>query len=168
MNRCKHLLNSDSMKLLYYAFFHSHLEFSSTFLFSISSKNRQKIATLQKRAIRNLIGLPRFSHTAEAFALLEILPFDTLSVFNVLKFMIKFESRQLVSTFNGDFPKNREINPRILRNHEDYYIPRIRTKKMENMSPFIFSRISNNMKNIIPSYLFGDDYLEELKQNLLE
>ena len=48
-------------------FFHSHLEFSSTFLYASSIKNSKKIESLQKQAIRLLIGLPRISHTSEAF-----------------------------------------------------------------------------------------------------
>jgi len=48
-------------------FFHYHLEFSSTFLMLTSNKNIDKKESLQNKAIRLLIGLPRISHTAEAF-----------------------------------------------------------------------------------------------------
>ena len=34
MRKVRNFINNDSMKLLYNAFFHSHLEFSSTFLLS--------------------------------------------------------------------------------------------------------------------------------------
>ena len=72
------------MKLLYYSFFHSHLEFSSTFLMLTSNKNIDEIESLQKKAMRLLMGLPRISHTAEAFWALNILPFRKLEIFNVI------------------------------------------------------------------------------------
>ena len=66
--------------------FHSHLEFSSTFLMLTSNKNIDKIESLQKKAIRLLMGLPRISHTAEAFWALNILPIRKLGIFNVIKY----------------------------------------------------------------------------------
>ena len=72
------------MKLLYYSFFHSHLEFGSTFLMLTKNKNIDEIESLQKKAMRLLMGLPRISHTAEAFWALNILPFRKLEIFNVI------------------------------------------------------------------------------------
>ncbi len=87
MKKMKNFLSFETMKLLYYSFFHSHLEFSSTFLMLTSNKNIDKIESLQKKAIRLLMGLPRISHTAEAFWALNILPFRKLGIFNVIKFL---------------------------------------------------------------------------------
>ena len=56
------------MKWLYYSFFHSHLEFSSTFLMLTSNKNIDKKESMQLQL------QPRISHTAEAFWVLNILP----------------------------------------------------------------------------------------------
>jgi len=70
----KNFLSFETVKLLYYSFFHSHLEFSSTFLMLTSNKNIYKIESLQKKAIRLLIG-------SEAFWALNILPFRKLGIF---------------------------------------------------------------------------------------
>ena len=91
------------MKLLYYSFFHSHLKFSSTFLMLTSNKKIDKIESLQKKAIRLLMGLPRISHTAEAYWALNILPFRKLGIFNVIKFLFQFKEDQLPPTFKKDF-----------------------------------------------------------------
>ena len=56
------------MKWLYYSFFHSHLEFSSTFSMLTSNKNIDKKESMQLQL------QPRISHTAEAFWVLNILP----------------------------------------------------------------------------------------------
>ena len=64
MKKIKNFLSFETIKLLYYSFFHSHLEFSPMLT---SNKKIDKIESLQKKAIRLLMGLPRISHTAEAF-----------------------------------------------------------------------------------------------------
>ena len=74
MKKNKNFLSFETVKLLYYSFFHSHLEFSSTFLMLTSNKNIYKIESLQKKAIRLLIG-------SEAFWALNILPFRKLGIF---------------------------------------------------------------------------------------
>ena len=67
MKKIKNFSSFETMKLLYYSFFHSHLEFSLTFMILTLNKNIDRIESLQKKAIRLLMGLPRISHTAEAF-----------------------------------------------------------------------------------------------------
>ena len=51
-----------------------------------SNKNIDKIESLHKKAIRLLMGLPRISHTAEAFWALSILPFRKLEVLMLQNF----------------------------------------------------------------------------------
>jgi len=63
----KNLLSFETLKLLYKSLFHSYFEFSSSFLMLTSNKNIDSIESLQKKAIRFLMLLPRISHTAEAF-----------------------------------------------------------------------------------------------------
>ena len=68
-----------------------------------SNKNIDRIESLQKKAIRLLIGLPRTSHTVEAFWTLNILPFRKLGIFNVIKFLFQLKRDQLPPTFKKDF-----------------------------------------------------------------
>ena len=70
----KNLLSFETLKLLYKSLFHSYLEFSSIFLMRTSNKNIVSIESLQKKAIRLLMGLPRISHTAEALCALTYSP----------------------------------------------------------------------------------------------
>jgi len=60
-----------------------------------SNKNIDKIESLQKKAIRLLMGLPRISHTVEAFWALNKLPFRKLGIFNVIKFLFQLRGDQL-------------------------------------------------------------------------
>jgi len=52
------------------------------------------IIIIAKKAIRRSLGLPRISHTAEAFWALNILPFRNLGIFNVIKFLFQFKEDQ--------------------------------------------------------------------------
>jgi len=51
MQKIKNFFGFDTMKLFHYSFFHSHLEFSLTFLMLTSNKNIDKIESLQNKAI---------------------------------------------------------------------------------------------------------------------
>ena len=84
-----------------------------------SNKNIDKIESLQKKAIRLLMGLLRISHTAEAFWALSILPFRKLGIFNVIKFLFQLKGDQLPPTFKKDFIVSKNIKNANLRNKND-------------------------------------------------
>ena len=89
-----------------------------------SNKNIDKIESLQKKAIRLLMGLPRISHTAEAFWALnnEHNPLQKIRKFLMLK-NLKFKGDQLPPTFKKDFILSKNIKNANLRNRNDFYIP---------------------------------------------
>jgi len=78
VKKIKNFLSFETMKLLYYPFFHSHLEFSSKFLMLTSNKNIDKIESLQKEAIRLLMGLPRRSLDIGSFLGFEHTPLQKI------------------------------------------------------------------------------------------
>ena len=166
MRKVKNFLNYDSMKLLYYSFFHSHLEFSSTFLYATSAKNIKKIESLQKQAIRLLVGLPRISHTSEAFWALDILPFDVICRYNILKFLLQFKSGQLIPSFNTDFFLGSNLKRANLRNNDDFIIPRVQSNKVRKLPPYNFPRIWNEDKKLFPDKC-SFNYLSDLRENLI-
>ena len=167
MGKIKNILQFDAMKLLYYSFFHSHLEFSSTFLFSTSKNNINKIEAMQKKAIRLLIGLPRISHTSEAFWALNILPFKVLCQYNVIKFLHHFKTGQLPSTFENDFFLSKHIKKINLRNKEDFYIPRAKSSKIGMLPPHNFPKIWQENKHIFPKQ-YTVDLLSNIRENLID
>ena len=121
---------------------------------------------MQKKAIRLLIGLPRISHTSEAFWALNILPFSILGVFNVLKFLIQFKTGQLSPSFKKDFFTFKDINRLNLRNKEDFVIPRVKSEKIGRLPPHNFPKIwCNNKKSFPDAGPF--DSLSKLRENLL-
>ena len=79
-----------------------------------SNKNIDNIESLQKKAIRLLMGLPRISHTAEAFWALNTLPFRELGIFNVKKLLFQLKRDQFPPTFKKDFILSKISKTQIL------------------------------------------------------
>ena len=66
--------------MLYYAHFHSHMNYCSLFFPLLPKKLLNKIATLQKKAIRALCNSSFRAHTDELFFKLDILPLKYLGI----------------------------------------------------------------------------------------
>ena len=106
MRKVKHFLSLEIMKILYFPFFHSHLEFSSIFIII------QLNFIQQKKALRLLLNL----YTAEAFISLVILPFATLCKYNVIKCI--FYTIYNTNAFSEYFRRNYQVrNIHNLRNN---------------------------------------------------
>ena len=67
LNRLKHVLSLKTKKMLYYAHFHSHMNYCSLFFPLLLKKLLNKIATLQRKAIRSLCNSSFRAHTDELF-----------------------------------------------------------------------------------------------------
>jgi len=89
----KNLLTKKTQKLIYYSLFHSHLIYCITIWTCTSKSNLQKVAVLQKSAVRIIDDAHYNSHTEPIFKKHEILPFDKL----VLFFNLQFAHRYLLN-----------------------------------------------------------------------
>ena len=165
MRKLGNTVNSKVMKLLYYSFFHSHLEFSSIFLLATKKPIFNKIVSLQKQAIRLLLKLPRKSHTAEAFYTLDILPFEVLCKFNAVKFMTNIRINRTLA-FRKDWLLNHEISGRRLRNSDEYYVPKGINSKVEKLPMISFAKIMNENHELIQ--LSIGENLQTLRTNFLK
>ena len=161
LRKLKNVIDFETLKLIYFAFFHSHLEFASFFLYCTGKGVRKKIEGLQKQAIRTLISLPRLSHTAEAFYALDILPFNYLCEYNILKFMMSLKQGILFESFHADWRTNNEVTGSELRNAHEYYIPILKYEKLKNLPPFVFSRVFNFYNRTLRIEGFSTDKLKD-------
>jgi len=131
-----------------------------------SNKNIDKIESLQKKAIRLLMWLPRISHIVEAFWALSILPYRKLGIFNVIKFLFQLKRDQLTQTFKKDFILSKNIKNANLRNRNDIYIPRIKSIKIGPCSPLTIS-LKYGMK-INDTKLSNINLISNFRQYLIE
>ena len=158
INRAKHFLTQDALKLLFNSFIQSHL-FYCLPIYSCTSKcNLKKLENIQKKALRIITNSTYNAHTAEKFKKLEILPLEQQIMYSKLLFMYDYINQKLPKSFNSVWKKNHEINnenPRNTRraNENDFHIPFMRYKAIEILPFFNFQKLWNeNCNNELLTY----------------
>ena len=169
INRSKRFINEKSLKLLYFALVHSHMEFASLFLYKNNTKIISKIETLQKKIIRLISGLDYAEHTTEAFIKFGILPFSKLIEYNVSKFMWQFQCGLLPDGLKNEWPTNNSIleRPYELRNNNDLNLPRTIKASIDKMTYFSFPKLWNEKKEKAGYNLDPEKFFPALKTHLL-
>ena len=74
----KNLLPSSSLKLLYNSFIQPHIQYGQAVWGGCSNRNKQRIVTIQKRAIRTVSKAFHHAHTEPRMKKLSLLNFDDL------------------------------------------------------------------------------------------
>ena len=172
LNRLKHVLSLKTKKMLYYAHFHSHMNYCSLFFPLLPKKLFNKIATLQKKAIRALCNSSFRAHTDELFFQLDILPLKSLIEYNSLVFMHDYVNKRVPASFDSTWVTNLEfmenINVRSMRRSGDLHIRRCRSKKLELHPLFRLPVLWNDFKEDFKGVLVSLDFKKELKTHLLK
>jgi Reverse transcriptase (RNA-dependent DNA polymerase) len=141
INRVKNVLPLSALRSIYFALFHSHLLYCPTILSCTSNKNIEKIAKMQKKAIRVISNAGYNAHTAPLFTSLGIMPYRTIIQQSKLHFMHSIHYQYAPPAFNGVWVTNAERNPNIqLRNAEDYFIPLAHSNQLQRFPKFSFPR----------------------------
>ena len=101
MNRLKHIVTPDILRLIYNALILSHLNFS---LLSWGT-NTRRLFKLQKKAVRIIAKGKYNSHTDPIFKSLNLLKIEDLYKLKMLKFYYKYCNGTLPVYFNGLLPQ---------------------------------------------------------------
>ena len=138
------------MKALYQSLIHSYLTHSTFIMNSITAKNKQRIAKIQKKAIRIITGSSYNEHTSPLFCRHNILPYEHLITYSQLMFMHSVEYEYAPKSFENVWPKNNERNDRKLRNANDYLIMQPRTETFKKSTfyalPFTWNNLAPEIK----------------------
>ena len=128
LRRAKNILSEQSLKLLYYSTFHCHLIYCILIYSSACPTSLKNIIIKQKKAIRCVADAKYNAHTGPLFKQLKILPFDSLVTFSRLQFISDFKHNHLPKSFCNVWQINedRQLH-HVLRNANEFYIPRART-----------------------------------------
>jgi len=174
INQIKNFLGKDLLKNVYYAHFHSHLNFISTLLSCISSKQFKSLAALQRRVIRILAGAAYNADTIELFYDLNILPLEQLIIYNISCIMYDYNYGNLPESFIGTWIRNNEYHniDRELRNANDLRIQPINFLYLADHPlinfPKVWNSLSNDLKTTAPKGAFKSKLKSFLFQNLLD
>ena len=88
---------------MYNSFFRSHYEVGILAWGGIKASKLHKIAMLQKKCVRNVIGRGHRSHCDPIFSALELLKFGDLFKYNCSKFMHKLKYGKVPPSFHNFF-----------------------------------------------------------------
>ena len=94
---------------MYFSIFHSHLLYCPLIVNCATKTNIQKIAVMQKKAIRSITNSKSNSHTDPLFSSLNILPYHKIIYKSQLMFFHSIHNH-LLSSMSGK-PTLREIPP---------------------------------------------------------
>jgi hypothetical protein len=124
IKQAKNNLSLQALKALYYALVHSHLTYCPIILGCTSKNNINRIAKIQKKAVRIITHSRYNDHTAPLFANLAILPYEKIIEMSKLMFMHSIEYNYAPCAFANTWQKNSDRNTgHVLRNENDYALP---------------------------------------------
>jgi len=167
INRAKNYLPKDALLSLYYALIHSHLSYCTTIYGNANQTSLQKLAKVQKKAIRVISNAPFRAHTAPLFKALQILPLEQLLTYSKLKFMHNFTNKNLPLTFHRMWSKNIERDPAYnLRNSQNYFIQPAKFTSLKRLPLFSFPALWNS-EHHSKEEQNSKIYLRSLKSRLL-
>jgi hypothetical protein len=145
----KYFLGNAGKKSLYFALFHSHLNYACQIWTSTSESNIKTITTKQKIAIRLVAGLKYNAHTEPTFKSLEILPFENIVELANLQLMYHFTSGTLPSLLLHTWNFNQERQgDRNLRNRSSIFIPSARIASLDKFPYFKLPRLWESWNHI--------------------
>jgi hypothetical protein len=124
IRRAKNLLPQKALLTLYYSLFHCHLLYCPNIIGCTSESNINKIAKLQRKAIRLITMSHSRAHTPPLFRNLNILPFPDILKLHRCLFMHAVEYNYILTSFANIWQKNaNRALAHNLRNSNDFIIP---------------------------------------------
>jgi len=145
MRSVKPFVSQQTQKVIYYSHFHSIISYS--LIFWCNSAPSSRVFRLQKRIIRIMTGSRKGDSCRKLFTRLKILPFPSLYIFFLLRFVIR--NRELFLT------DNETHNYGIWQHHNLHYPPTNLKKyqtgvfymgvKLYNSLPTFIKKESNNI-----------------------
>lgn len=106
-----------------------------------------KIAKLQKRAIRIVNREKNSAHTAPLFKNARILPFDHLITYYKALFMHSVYYGYCPNSFSNNFQKRINLEfDHEMRNYNNFLVPHPRTEWFKKMPPYSFATLWNGLE----------------------
>ena len=129
--KLKPYLNSKALLSLYYAIFHSHLQYGLITWSSTFKTYLKKVSILQNKAVKIVGGGNYYDRATPFYSKLRILKLvDTVFLEKAL-FMFKFKMKMLPDQFSNYFMKTCQVYQKFTRasNHNNYFIPHFKSSK---------------------------------------
>ena len=139
--------------------FRTHLEYSILFFGSVPKYQLKTIESLQKKCIRNVLGISGFHRSEQQFKQLGLLTVDQTFSFSSCKFMFNYVNGKLPTSFDGIFTP--------LHNYDrtnSFLLQRVKYKVFERFPSYFLPKCWNEIKNEVKSI----NSFSQFKSNLLQ
>jgi len=146
LSKVKNILPSSALRNLYFSLIHSNLIYGLNIFSCTTSKNLEKIAKIQKRAVRIISHAKFNSSTKPLFLRHSILPLKSLITFQRSSLMHSIFYKYAPSTLIEAFPLQPPNPFHDLRNTNCFTIPRPNTEFFKKMPPFAFTTEWNSLE----------------------
>lgn len=110
INKCKNLLNTQTLKLMYYGLVHPYLTYGISLWGAGSQSEMKKILIIQKKSLRAVFHKPTGAHTDPLFKAGEILKVSDLHRLECLKLLFRYKQGNLPSNLRCFFRMNCEVH----------------------------------------------------------
>ena len=152
LSQVKNILPKACMKMLYYSLFQSHINYGLyVWGTGMLSCNLKKIATAQKKAVRNVSKKSYNSHTDPLFVDLNILKFNDVVDVELMKLMYNHSKNLLPNPIQSLFTLNRDVHHYNTRHRNDpvvisrHYAPL--DKSFLCKAPLLWSALDPSIKS---------------------
>jgi hypothetical protein len=103
-----------------------------------TAKNINKLAVIQKKAIRNVCNVNYNAHTAQLFTNLKIFPLNELIIYTQSTLTLSIIYKYGPKILHDEWKTNQERNPGLdLRNANDLYIPAATSDQVQKLPLFM-------------------------------
>ena len=168
LNATKNIFEPEQLKQIFYAFFHSHLNYCSNIFNMLPKRVFDQLFLLQKKAIRLVCGAGYLAHTKPLFKSQNILPLKELVSYNASLFMYDYLNLRLPEVFDLTWKMRWQMNIEYeLRNLYDFNIPFTRYVYLEEHVLYNFPRIWNNIPQEIKMIGSRSLFSKKLKEYLM-
>lgn len=155
----KSMCNPELLKMLYYAFINSRLEYGISIWGGTYITTIKTLTTLQKRFIRLILKKTKLEHTKPLFKQSCILPIKNLYIYKVLKLFFNKSSKERDKVKPQTMSLRAKLNVPIPRPNFTFY-----QKYFSYIAPKFFNALPNHLKEINVKKHF----LKQMKDFLLQ
>ena len=127
IKKARRVFDKDTLLTLYYSFIYPYLNYCVHIWGSSASTYLQKLFLLQKKIVRIVCGVNRFTHSEPLFESLSVLTIDKLYRYNISLLMYKYHHGWLPQILNS-FERNIDIHLYNTRQANQLHIPLCKTE----------------------------------------
>lgn len=153
------------LKMLYFAYFHSHISYMALIWSTANQLDVHKIKVLQNSCIKCMLKVDRRFHTKQLFLMSNIIPFEVIC--QVQQSMVIMNHHNKIKLSNAPIITHSSIHVHNTRFARDFMLPKVKSTKYGLKAPYYKSLV---LFNSLPSSLKSQilpNAKDKLKTHLL-